>query len=39
MNDWGWVTIAYVLVYGTLGSYLASIVLRTRRVRRGLEGR
>jgi hypothetical protein len=34
MSDWGWVTFAYLVVYGTLGSYLASIIVRTRRIRR-----
>jgi hypothetical protein len=39
MSDWGWVTIAYVLVYGTLGTYLVSMTSRIRRVRRAQDGR
>jgi hypothetical protein len=39
MSDWGWVTIAYVLVYGTLGTYLLSMSGRIRRVRRARDGR
>jgi len=33
MSDWGWVAIAYVLVYGGLISYVASLVTRTRRAK------
>jgi len=39
MSDWGWVAFAYGVVYLTLGSYLASIVMRVRRARRALGGR
>jgi hypothetical protein len=39
MSDWGWVAFAYLVVYGTLAAYLASIVVRTRRVRRTLDER
>lgn len=34
MSDWGWVTFAYVVVYGVLGSYVAFMAMRIRRVRR-----
>jgi len=34
MSDWGWVGLAYGIVYGTLGWYVASLVLRTRRAQR-----
>ena len=36
MSDWGWVAFAYGVVYMTLGSYLASIVMRVRRTRKAL---
>lgn len=39
MSDWGWVAFAYLVVYTTLGLYLASIVVRTRRVRRSMGDR
>lgn len=39
MSDWSWVTLAYVVVYGTLAAYGGSVVVRSRRVRRSLEGR
>ena len=36
MSDWGWVSLAYVIVYGTLASYALSLYKRrVRRVRRG----
>ena len=34
MSDWGWVAFAYLVVYGTLGAYLASLATRLRRARR-----
>lgn len=34
MSDWGWVTFAYVAVYGTLVGYVVVLRARTRRVRR-----
>jgi acyl-coenzyme A synthetase/AMP-(fatty) acid ligase len=33
VSDWGWVTAAYLIVYGTLIVYTASLVVRTRRAR------
>jgi D-alanyl-lipoteichoic acid acyltransferase DltB (MBOAT superfamily) len=33
MSDWGWVTVAYVLVYGGLIAYVISLVTRTRRAK------
>ena len=33
MNDWGWVTAAYVVVYGGLIGYVVSLFVRTRRAR------
>lgn len=38
MTDWGWVVFAYVVVYGTLFAYALSLVHRTRRARREVEG-
>lgn len=35
MSDWGWVTVAYVVVYGTLGVYLLRLMRRKRRLERG----
>jgi hypothetical protein len=32
VSDWGWVTLAYVIVYGTLVGYVASLVWRRRRL-------
>lgn len=34
MSDWGWVAFAYVVVYGTLASYVISLVIRARRSER-----
>ena len=34
MSDWGWVTLAYAVVYGTLGGYVVMVVRRTARLRR-----
>jgi hypothetical protein len=31
MSDWGWVALAFGIVYSTLGVYVASLVMRTRR--------
>lgn len=31
MSDWGWVTFAYAVVYGALGAYAASLLVRLRR--------
>jgi hypothetical protein len=39
VSDWGWVAFAYSVVYITLALYLASIVVRARRVRRSLDER
>jgi hypothetical protein len=33
MSDWGWVAFAYLVVYGSLGGYVASLVFRIRRAR------
>ncbi len=30
MSDWGWVTLAFVTVYGTLGVYTFALVRRQR---------
>ena len=30
MSDWGWVTFAFVTVYGTLGAYTVSLLRRQR---------
>jgi CcmD family protein len=38
VTDWGWVTLAYVIVYGVLAAYAASVAQRLRRVRRELDG-
>ncbi len=35
MTDWGWVSLAYVVVYGTLGGYVVGLVRRRRRIRGG----
>ena len=37
MSEWGWVTLAYVVTYGSLAAYSASIVFRIRRTRERLE--
>lgn len=34
MSDWGWVGIAYAVVYGTLAAYVAALIVRTRRLRK-----
>ena len=34
MSDWGWVTFAYVVVYGTLGAYVLSLGARIQRTKR-----
>lgn len=34
MSDWGWVTLAYGIVYGTLITYAMVLVRRTRALRR-----
>ena len=34
MSDWGWVTLAYGIVYGTLITYATMLVRRTRILRR-----
>jgi CcmD family protein len=39
MSDWGWVTAAYVAVYGTLAVYAVSLGRRLRRARRSLQAR
>jgi hypothetical protein len=39
VSDWGWVAFAYSVVYTTLALYLASIVVRARRVRRSVDER
>jgi hypothetical protein len=39
MSDWGWVGVAYVVVYGTLIGYSVSLARRVRRARRSLQGR
>ncbi len=35
MSDWGWVSLAYGVVYGTLAGYVMSLVRRRRRLMRG----
>lgn len=35
MSDWGWVGFAYLVVYGTLGAYVVSLLVRMRRTRTG----
>ena len=37
MSQWGWVGLAYLVTYGALAAWTASVVLRTRRSRRRLE--
>jgi hypothetical protein len=34
MSDWGWVAFAYLVVFGTLGTYAGWLVTRLRRERR-----
>ena len=36
MSDWGWVTFAYGVAYGSLALYITSIVLRIRAARRSI---
>jgi uncharacterized membrane protein YjgN (DUF898 family) len=31
MSDWGWVALAYTIVYATLGVYTAWLLVRLRR--------
>jgi hypothetical protein len=37
MSEWGWVALAYIVTYGSLAAYSASLVLRIRRARGRLE--
>jgi hypothetical protein len=39
MTDWGWVTLAHAVVYGTLGTYAVLLTVRLRRARRVLQRR
>lgn len=39
MSDWAWVTVAYVVVYGTLIAYAVNLARRVRRARRSLQAR
>jgi len=39
MTDWGWVGLAFAVVYGTLIGYVAVLVRRTARLGRNREGR
>jgi hypothetical protein len=36
MSDWGWVAFAYLVAYGSLSVYGASIVVRIRSARRAI---
>lgn len=36
MSQWGWVTLAYVVTFGSLGVYAWSIAYRLRTTRRRL---
>jgi hypothetical protein len=36
MSDWGWVTFAYGVAYGSLALYATSIVVRIRTARRAI---
>ena len=36
MSDWGWVTFAYVVAYGSLAAFIVSISVRIRRARHRL---
>jgi len=36
MSDWGWVTFAYGVAYGSLAVYAASIALRIQATRRDI---
>jgi hypothetical protein len=33
MSEWGWVTFAYVVAYGSLAAFIASIAWRIRSAR------
>lgn len=35
MSDWGWVSVAYAIVYGTLAGYVVSLAARRRRLDAG----
>ena len=35
MSDWGWVSLAYAVVYGTLAGYVVSLMRRRRRLEGG----
>lgn len=37
MSDWGWVTLAFTIVYGTLGTYTVMLMRRSVRLRRGAD--
>jgi hypothetical protein len=37
VSDWGWVTLAFAIVYGTLGIYTFVLMRRAARLRRGAE--
>ena len=37
MTEWGWVTFAYLVAYGGMTLYLATLHQRLRRARRRLE--
>jgi hypothetical protein len=39
MSDWGWVSLAYGVVYATLGVYAVSLVRRTWAARRAVDSR
>jgi acyl-coenzyme A synthetase/AMP-(fatty) acid ligase len=34
MTDWGWVTLAFAIVYGTLVTYVTMLMRRNSRLRR-----
>jgi hypothetical protein len=36
MSDWGWVTFAYGVAYGSLALYATSIAIRIRTARRSI---
>ena len=37
MGDWGWVALAYVVAYGSLAVYIATLTARLRATRERLE--
>ena len=37
MSDWGWVTFAYLVAWGSLAAFIASISWRIRKARARLE--